>query len=108
MEKIEITKEIDFALEWVSNNAKDYAFIPDMLLAFTKDYNKTLNQSENVVLDDVMPRSFGMVRWYENVQEDVACMSIAKAQEYVDKYNKLAGEEKCYVDEEVFLLLSEA
>ena len=53
MEKIEITKEMDFALEWVGNNAKNYAFIPDMLLAFTKDYNEALKQSENVVLDGV-------------------------------------------------------
>ena len=53
MEKIEITKEMDFALEWVSNNAKNYAFIPDMLLDFTKDYNEALKQSDDIVLDSV-------------------------------------------------------
>jgi len=55
-----------------------------------------------------MPRSFGMVRWHDNVDENVACVSIEKAEEYVEKYNKLAGEDKCYVDKDIWLLLNEA
>jgi len=54
------------------------------------------------------PRLFGMVRWYVNERDDVACVSIEKAKEYVDKYNKLAGKQECYVDDEIYLLLNEA
>jgi len=60
-----------------------------------------------LVLFDVMPRSFGMVRWYSNTDGDVACVSIERAKEYVETYNKLSGKEDCYVDEEVWLLLNE-
>ena len=75
MEKIEITKEMDYTLEWVGNNSKEYAFIPDMLLAFTKDYNKALNKSENVVLDGVSERTWkadeiiNQLYEFENIEE---------------------------------------
>ena len=59
-------------------------------------------------IDDVMPRSFGMVRWYNNTEDDVACVSIDKAKEYVEKYNKLSGKQDCYVDEDIYLLLNDA
>jgi len=58
-------------------------------------------------LPNVVPRSFGMVRWYSNTDGDVACVSIERAKEYVETYNKLSGKEDCYVDEEVWLLLNE-
>lgn len=73
-------------------------------------FNKIGDKEAKMLLLDlflVIPRSFGMVRWYENIDEDVACVSIEKAEEYVEKYNKLAGEEKCYVDKETYLLANE-
>ena len=59
-------------------------------------------------LYSVMPRSYGIVRWYDNTQEDVVCVDRATAEDYVSRYNKLAGEEKCYVDEDIWLPLNEA
>ncbi len=59
-------------------------------------------------IQNVMPRDFGMVRWYSNVEDDVACVSIEKAKEYVKKYNELSGKQDCYVDEEIYKLLNEA
>jgi hypothetical protein len=59
-------------------------------------------------LFSVMPRSYGIVRWYDNVEEDVVCVDRATAEDYVAKYNKLAGDEKCYVDEDIWLPLNEA
>jgi len=70
----------------------------------------TEKEAQNLLLGllCVMHRSFGMVRWHGNLHEDVACVSIEKAKEYVEKYNKLSGKESCYVDEDVWLLLNEA
>lgn len=56
----------------------------------------------------VMPRSYGIVRWHDNELEDVVCVDKATAEEYVSIYNKLAGDEKCYVDEDIWLPLNEA
>ena len=67
-----------------------------------------LAQDELLGLFSVMPRSYGIVRWYDNIQEDVVCVDRATAEDYVSKYNKLAGEEKCYVDEDIWLPLNEA
>lgn len=55
-----------------------------------------------------MPRSYGIVRWHDNELEDVVCVDKATAEEYVSIYNKLAGDEKCYVDEDIWLPLNEA
>ncbi len=67
-------------------------------------------EAKNLLLDlfNISPRSFGMVRWYYNTDDDVACVSIEKAKEYVAKYNKMSGKEDCYVDEDVWLLLNDA
>ncbi len=70
--------------------------------------NPELAQTEILGLFSVMPRSYGIVRWYDNMQEDVVCVDKATAEKYVRKYNKLAGYKKCYVDEDIWLPLSEA
>lgn len=64
-------------------------------------------QTELLGLFSVVPRSYGIVRWHDNEHEDVVCVDITTAEEYVRKYNKLAGEEKCYVDEDIWLPLNE-
>ena len=58
-------------------------------------------------IPDVMP-SFAIVRWYDNSSEDVVCTTKEVAKEYVKKYNKLAGKEECYLDEDVFIPLNKA
>jgi hypothetical protein len=63
---------------------------------------------KQLFLYDVMPRSYGIVRWHDNEYEDVVCVDRAKAEEYVRKYNELAGEELCYVDEDICLPLNKA
>lgn len=78
-----------------------------------KKHKLPLKKREEVLTDllllfSVMPRSYGIVRWYDNVQEDVVCIDRATAEDYVAKYNKLAGDEKCYVDEDIWLPLNEA
>ena len=83
------------------------------LLKIAKDLDKEkINEQEArkllLGLLDIMPRSFGMVRWHSNEDEDVACVDIEKAKEYVEKYNKLAGYTVCYVDTEIYTLLNEA
>ena len=65
-------------------------------------------QIELLGLFSVMPRSYGIVRWHDNEYEDVVCVDRATAEEYVRKYNKLAGWAKCYVDEDIWLPLNEA
>ena len=67
-----------------------------------------LAQTELLGLFSVIPRSYGIVRWHDNEHEDVVCKDKATAEDYVAKYNKLAGEERCYVDEDVWLPLNEA
>ena len=66
-----------------------------------------LAQTELLGLFSVMPRSYGIVRWHDNRQEDVVCVDKATAEEYVRKYNEISGEEECYVDEDIWLPLSE-
>lgn len=80
------------------------------LFADVDDFtNNVINAMEKaLIINGVMPRSFGMVRWYSNTDGDVACVSVEKAKEYVKKYNELSGKEDCYVDDEVWLLLNEA
>ena len=65
-------------------------------------------QTELLGLFSVMPRSYGIVRWHDNEHEDVVCVDMATAEEYVIKYNKLAGCNQCYVDEDIWLPLNEA
>lgn len=67
--------------------------------------NKELNKlfSLHVVSD-----SFSVVRWHENKHEDVVCVDKKTALEYIEKYNKLAGEEMCFLDNEVWLPLEKA
>lgn len=48
-------------------------------------------------------KAFGIVRWHGNVDDDIICKDKATAESYVEKYNKLKGETKCYVDENVWL-----
>lgn len=52
--------------------------------------------------------SYAIVRWYDNNREDVVCTTKEVAEEYVKKYNALKGEEKCFVDTEIWLPLKEA
>jgi hypothetical protein len=70
----------------------------------------TENEARSLLLGllGVVPPSYGIVRWHENDKEDVVCVNKAVARDYVAKYNKLAGEEKCYLDEEVWLPLNKA
>jgi len=69
-----------------------------------------VTQATEQLLDlfSVMPRSYRIVRWHDNEYEDVVCVDRATAEEYIRKYNELAGEEKCYVDEDIWLPLNEA
>jgi hypothetical protein len=67
-----------------------------------------LAQTELLCLFSVMPRSYGIVRWHDNEHEDVVCVNRETADEYVRKYNELAGFAKCYVDEDIWLPLNEA
>lgn len=73
----------------------------DALIEFNRllDYVEELEKSSTQC-------SYGIVRWYDNVQEDVVCVDKATAEKYVSKYNKLAGDEKCYVDDDVWLPLN--
>ena len=76
-----------------------------------KEYkNGGLTHAKNELLSlfSVNSRSCGIVRWYENTNEDVCCTSLEEAKKYVDKYNKLAGEDVCYVDKDVWLLYNES
>lgn len=57
-------------------------------------------------LFSAMPRSYGIVRWHDNEHEDVVCVDKATAVEYVKKYNELTGLYQCYVDEDIYLPLS--
>ena len=75
---------------------------PTIVTNYEEEIEMMLDEWEN---DN---RSFGMVRQHDNVDEDVACISIEKAEEYVKKYNKLAGEEKCFVDKDIWILLNNA
>jgi hypothetical protein len=55
-----------------------------------------------------MTRSYGIVRWRDNEHDDVVCVNRATAEQYVKKYNELAGWAKCYVDDDIWLPLNEA
>ncbi len=46
---------------------------------------------------------FAIVRWHENMREDVVCVDREAADNYVKQYNDLAGKEECYVDEDIWL-----
>lgn len=37
-----LTKEMEYAIDWTGENAPDHPFIPDMLLAFNKDFQKEM------------------------------------------------------------------
>ena len=80
------------------------------ILTQVKNKNLSINsaKSELLTLFNNTPHSFGIVRWYGNEDDDVVCINREKAQEYVEKYNKLVGEEVCYVDEDIWLPLKEA
>ena len=71
--------------------------------------NISSTEAETQVLNlfSVMPRSYGVVRWYDNRYKDVVCVNREKAQEYVKKYNDLAVKKECYVDEDIYLPLDE-
>lgn len=97
-------KEIEI-VGWMTKKGYDRKAskeIAPIIVQYLQSQVKPLN------IDNVSPRSFGMVRWYDNTDDDVACTSIEKAKEYVEKYNKLSGKKDCYVDEDVYLLLDEA
>ena len=64
-------------------------------------------EAQNLLLNVFNERTFGMVRWFSNEYDDVACVSIEKAEEYVEKYNNLSGKSDCYVDRDVFYLLKD-
>lgn len=82
--------------------------IDEILLANFKEGNWQEARKQLLLLFSVMPRSYGIVRWHENEHEDVVCVNKATAEEYVRKYNELAGWAKCYVDEDIWLPLNEA
>jgi hypothetical protein len=65
----------------------------------------TKDDSDKILfgLFSIMTRSYGIVRWYDNEYEDVVCVDKATAEDYVRKYNKLAGCTKCYVDKDIWL-----
>lgn len=82
--------------------------IDEILLANFKEGNWQEARKQLLLLFSVMPRSYGIVRWHENEHEDVVCVNKTTAEEYVRKYNELAGWAKCYVDEDIWLPLNEA
>lgn len=45
MEHQQLTKEKEYAIEWVLENASNHAFVPDMLLAFAEDF---INYKETI------------------------------------------------------------
>lgn len=51
-------------------------------------------------LHSVMP-SFTVIRWHDNPREDVVCTNKETAKKWCDTYNELAGEEKCFIDDEI-------
>lgn len=63
------------------------------------NYNKT-EQIPHVKVHSVMP-SFTVIRWYNNPREDVVCTNKETAKKWCDTYNKIAGEEKCFIDDEI-------
>lgn len=67
-----------------------------------------LAQTELLGLFSIMPHSYGIVRWYDNQYEDVVCVDRITAEDYVAKYNKLAGKKMCYVDDNIWFPLNEA
>ena len=52
--------------------------------------------------------SYAIVRWIENQQDDVVCFSREVAEAYVERYNELSGEQKCYVDDDIWKPLLKA
>jgi hypothetical protein len=82
--------------------------IDEILLANFQEGDWQTARKQLLNIFSIMPRSYGIVRWYDNKQEVVVCVNKATAEEYVKKYNELAGDEKCYVDEDIWLPLNEA
>jgi hypothetical protein len=65
----------------------------------------SVNEAQTQILD-LLPYSYGIVRWYDNLKSDVVCENYEVAQDFVDEYNKLSGRIDCYVDEDVWLPLN--
>jgi hypothetical protein len=83
----------------------------EKLYDILKKHKLPLKKREALMVDllgifSIMSRSYGIVRWHDNEHEDVVCINREKAQEYVEKYNKLAGKDECYVDDDIWLPLS--
>jgi hypothetical protein len=50
--------------------------------------------------------TFRIVRWRENPHLDVVCVNLMEATKYVEEYNSRAGNQECYVDEDIWHPLS--
>lgn len=49
--------------------------------------------------------SYSIVRFRDNVSDDVVCINKDIASEYVKRYNELSGSDDCYVDDDIWLPL---
>lgn len=88
--------------EWKEGSDKDKYNIPMR----TQKYIVCLEERIEQLLIQPVSNSYAVVRWHENNHEDVVCVDKQVALNYIEKYNNLAGEEKCYLDKKVWLPLT--
>lgn len=91
---------------WKENATEDYMTTPISVLRYITELEK-IKEAKQLTLQGVS-NSYAIVRWYDNGREDVVCIDKEIALDYVQKYNKLAGKEECYLDKDVWLPLKEA
>ncbi len=75
------------------------------LTQILEDYKEgclTVEEANTELLNlySVMP-SFTIIRWHDNPREDVVCTNMDTAKKWCDTYNKLSGEDKCFIDDEI-------
>jgi len=79
------------------------------ILADVSKGEKSPETAQKEILDifSTTQQRYSIVRWYNNEYEDVVCVDKETAEDYVKKYNNLAGIEKCYVDDTIWYPLIE-
>jgi hypothetical protein len=83
----------------------DYPRLSREYTLLHQDYREAIRKQ---LITQSVSNSYAVVRWHENKYEDVVCADKQVALEYIEKYNKLAANEKCYLDQEIWLPLTKA
>jgi uncharacterized coiled-coil protein SlyX len=98
----ELKEELTHKNNIIHTFKSQVSYLTDQLTDKRNELLKLYNEHEEL---QCSVANFSIVRWYENNKNDVVCINDQVGKQFVDTHNKLAGDQVCYLDKNVFIPL---